>query len=346
MLTHVRYGDHVLAVLISNLPKRRENDERNGVEVIRLTQLLMQHSSKEEVHCSYKYKRRDGFELGPASLLHCALARNNAGLSILDVLNLIVEKQYDLEARDINGNTPLLYALFYVPQPGIFEVVAALVNKYGEGCLHLFLRRLSACNNHGIKVKSKDDIVNMLVVLLEKNCDPLLSNVVGFTPLDAAMSPVAWPLFCRALDIVGRDLKKAIVSLDRRHGILQLDCEIESRMTKRLKLGRALPLFPSEAQVQYFIATPCYLCGHSESSPVIPRDIPFDEFYSVVVKELKFGLHMVCHKHHHKTECMKVFKEDSCHFLDYCPSKMNIEELQERSWRRHVAYSMWCKGLL
>jgi hypothetical protein len=65
------------------------------------------------------------------------------------------------------------------------------VNKYGEGSLHLMLRRLSACNNYNMSIESAEAMIEILVALLEKGCDPTLCNLVAFTPVDAAFSPTA-----------------------------------------------------------------------------------------------------------------------------------------------------------
>jgi len=59
-----------------------------------------------------------------------------------------VESSSDLETRDVNGNTLLLYASYYTPQIQLIKIVstpiraeadARVVNKYGEGCLHFLL---------------------------------------------------------------------------------------------------------------------------------------------------------------------------------------------------------------
>jgi len=326
-----------------------------------LVRRLMQHCRPDEVRLTSQYKRRRGIELAPAGLLHCALFRNNSKISILKLLDFILKKKFDLEARDTNGNTPLMYALFYTPQSARFEVVSALLeagamtdafNKYGEGCLHLLLRRLSACDNNEMDPASKKATINILVMLLDRGCDPTSPNVVGYTPLDAALSPIAWPLFCSALEKVGKDVEKVIQEIDMMSDIMSTDAEVEERLEYVVERHNSVMprlshwTMPEVASGQPFAEQLCYLCGRGTN--LVKRVIPFDEFRSVVVDELEFGIHMIWYNHHNggDGECLGVWKEDSSHFLDYCPSKMNYENRKNRSWRRHVAYLLWRKGVL
>jgi hypothetical protein len=326
-----------------------------------LVHLLMRHCRPEEVHLTYQYKRRRGIDLAPTGLLHCALSRNNSKIPILQLLNLILEKKFDLEARDINGNTPLMYALFYTPQPALFEVVSALLkagamtdtfNKHGEGCLHLLLRRLNACDNNEMDLKSKKATINILVKLLDKGCDPTSPNVVGYTPLDAALSPTAWSLLCSALEEVGKNVKQEIQKIDQMSDIMLTDADIEERLEYILERRDSVVLklshwtMPEIASGQHFAEQLCYLCGCG--TDLVKREVPFDEFRSVVVDELQTGIHMVWYNHQNfgDEECLSVYEEDSSHFLDYCPSKMTCEGRKNRSWRRHIAYLLWCKGVI
>jgi hypothetical protein len=320
-------------------------------DLLGLTRLLIK-MSQCEAYSTFEYKRRSNNKHAQAGLLHCALRRQNSNIRIIEVIELILANEFDLEARDVNGNTPLLYALYYLPAFQLIEVVWTLikwnadikaVNKYGEGSLHLMLRRLSACNNFNMSSESAEAIIEILVALLEKGCDPTLGNMVASTPVDAALSPTAWPLFCRALKKVGRDITAVILDLDDRDGIVQRDTELEKRFTE--VISRRVWIGPdSREYMQSHTDKPCYLCGGRNSLEV--RQIPFDEFTSRVVDELGSGVHMGLCRHEHGAECLLVQDEDSSHFLDYCPSKMPEEALKNRSWRRHVAEMMWRKNIL
>jgi hypothetical protein len=265
---------------------------------------------------------------------------------------LILENGFDLEAPDVNDNTPLLNALYYMPEFQLVEVARTLiaagadvaaVNKHGEGCLHMLLRRLSACNHYLMASETADSLVDILAVLLERGCSPILANTEGYTPLDAAMSPTAWTLLCRALEKVGGSMKKEILDLDDREGIVQTEAELEERFAEVTTHKTRTPPRPTEYS-RLYTDQPCYLCGGHSYMEL--RQPPFNEFISRVVEELCFGIHMVLCWHEHGEECLLIQEEDSCHFVDYCPNKMSRDVKRKRSWRRHVAYRMWHEGIL
>jgi hypothetical protein len=215
-------------------------------------------------------------------------------------------------------------------------------NRFGEGCLHLFLRRLSACNNYRMSKKTADRAVSILVKLIKKGCDPAEKNIIGYTPVDAALSPTAWPLFCKALDS-----KKS--GLNARHVITRACCAVPCAETMHVEeeyervLANRTSLSPSEFTTKLRVADqfpteqPCSLCGAKAEST--NRAVPFDEFYSDVVDDFGQGIHMTFHLHEPGDKCMKVCKEDPSHFLDY-PSP----SMRDRSWKRHVAYLLWKRG--
>ena len=136
-----------MTVLAGNLQNSMDHGQNydKAMSIIRL--LVKKNGTK--AHCAYRYQQRQGIKIAPASLSHSVLARRNSKTPILKLLNLILEHHPDLEDRYGNGNTPLLYAMFYAPQPALFDIVKALVeegakvdavNNYNEGCLP-FLRQ-------------------------------------------------------------------------------------------------------------------------------------------------------------------------------------------------------------
>ena len=336
-----------MAILARKLPANSAGD------ALSLSRLLIE-MSQNEVYSVCEYKRRHSTDQAKTGLLHCALRRQNCNIQIREFIDLILKNGFDLEAQDVNGNTPLLYALYYVPEFQLVEIVNTLIgagadvnalNKYGEGCLHLLLRRLSACNNHNMSIELEQSLIGILVTLLENGCEPTLSNEVGYTPIDAALSPTAWTLFCRALKRAGKSMENELLTLDNASGIVQLDEEIEERFSDVVAgkyLIKSRP--PEHVFVRRYTNQPCYLCGGSNS--LEERRAPFDEFISRVVEELGYGVHMMLCKHEYGDRCLEVQEEDSCHFLDYQPNEMSKGVRMNRSWRRHVAYRMWHRGIL
>ncbi|KAK4183880.1 hypothetical protein QBC35DRAFT_541754 [Podospora australis] len=356
-----KQGDHALAIIVANLFGRSSQVHEDGSAAVKLVDLLLRYCHAGEVHSTLRYKRRKGFTLAPAGLIHSAIPRQACSTVayIPHLFRLCLLKHVDLELTDKNGNTALLHALFYLPLPALLDAADSLLvagadtaakNNYGEGCLHLLLRRLTSCSIPNIDAPIRKRIVSLLVGLTQRGCDPVEGNIAGYTPIDAAMSPVAWPLLCTAMNQAGHDMKGSLRLLDLAARIDSLsDLDVEEKVQQVLDqraISREQQLAPirlsnmcSEDQ-----GTFCYVCGRP-SDPSL-RDPPFDEFFSDVVDELGHGIHMVMYRHPSMEECLHIHEEDSTHHLDYHPMEMTRDRLYERSWRRHVAYVLWERGLL
>jgi hypothetical protein len=335
------------------LPRVKEDNTEITEDVLSLIRLLIEYC-RSEASSMCLYKRRHTTEQAEAGLFHCVLNRFNCNIRILELVKLILNAGFDLEARDVNGNTPLLYSVYYTSEFQLIEVIDTLIkaganihvtNKNGEGCLHLLLRRLSACNNYKMNDEFAGSIVDLLVRLIEQGCDPTLGNIVGYNPVDAALSPTAWPLWCSALVGAKKDIKKILLAIDYSSGIVQFDAEVEEKFTEALKCtSRAVTRPPGEGYTGQHTDGPCYLCRGQSDKRV--RQMPFDEFVSPVVEELGFGIHMGLYNHYDNEECLRVQDEDSNHLLDYHPDTMSLGRKRKRSLNRHVAYLMWRDGIL
>ena len=300
------------------------------------------------------YKRSQANVRAEAGPFHCILSRLNYNIGTLELFKLILEHGFDLELQDVNGNTPLLCSMYYTPEFQLVEVVSTLLraeadvlvlNKHGEGCLHLLLRRLSACNNYKMSHELASSVIDILVVLLKQGCDPTLGNVVGYTPLDAALSPTALPLLFSALERAGIDIMSMIQAIDDRSGIVLLDTEIKEKFAEVLRLTNLTePLLLGPVYNGIHTDGPCYLCGCLSEER--RRQAPFDEFASTVVEELGPGIHMMVCMHYYGDVCLRIQDDDSCHPLDYHPDTMTHERKRLRSLNRHVAYRMWRHGIL
>lgn len=273
-----------------------------------------------------------------------------------------------MELADKNGNTALLYSLFYHPVLAVIQTATYLINaganiharnKYGEGALHLLCRRLSACSIPNMSEDVKHGVVELLARLMENGCDPVQGSVFGYTPIDAAMTRVAWPLFCEALTQSGRGIKSELRLLDFAAKVTWEDGELETLVAGKIHgfvtgQDRAYTRYPDHIEDcpdrnpnGTATSSTCYLCGGHPDE--FHRPEPFDEFCSDVVTELGQGVHMVKYNHDDLQECLLVHEEDSCYPLDYHPfvkEMMSADKLRGRSWRRHVAAGLWEGGLL
>ncbi|KAM7202937.1 hypothetical protein V8F20_004184 [Naviculisporaceae sp. PSN 640] len=398
-------GDHALASLIMHLSLRGKPLTEYALKVL---ELLLAYSDKDpsrtaELTATLPYKSRNGVQFAPAGIVHCATPRRAGSANWVSQLPTLLQRfgshfgvtaslregpylpssfttstsgsgtyTLDLELADKNGNTALLYSLYYHPTLLVLQTGTYLVdvgadmnakNKFGEGALHLLCRRLSACNVPNLSDEVKRGAVSLMSKFIRAGCDPIEPNMVGFTSIDAAMTPVAWPLLCEALKEVGRDVRAEMKFLDTASGVSWVDEELETLVEKRVMEFRkrrvhrgaeALTRYPvgERAENGSGVLAPqsCYICGGGPDQ--FKRPQPFDEFYSDVANELGHGLHMVKYNHEDLKDCLLVQEEDSCFPLDYDPTrpdkkgKMNMDRLKERSWRRHVAACLWERCLL
>jgi len=339
-----------LALLVSTLPG--STSAKVPDDLRSLIRLLIKQSSTE-AYSTCRYKRRKSIQQAPASLLHCLMGRRPSRTPVLELVMLFLGQGFDdLDARDVNGNTPLLYALYYMRQSELVAVAFALieagadilaVNNHDEGALHLLFRRLSACNNYEMSIENYEALIRLINRLLEQ-CELTSSNIVGYTPLDAALSPTAWPLLCTALAETGNDVRDEILAIDDRSNIIQLDADLQegfSQLWARREPSNTES--PKIANCEAATEQLCFLCDHR--SETTKRGAPFDEFRSMLVDELGSSIHMVaCNHFIVGGECLNVREEDSSCILDYHPDKMTPQAAGKRSWNRHMAYLLWRDG--
>jgi hypothetical protein len=329
---------------VSKVPK--SNSAKIPDDLLSLIRLLTERSCTE-VYGTHQYKRRSAIQQASASLLHCLMIAQPSRSPVFELVKYFLCHGADLEARDVNGNTPLLYALYYMPQSELVAVAFALiqagadiraVNNHEEGCLHLLLRRLSACNNYEMGNENCRAFIGLICRLLEK-CELTSSNIVGYTPLDAALSPTAWPLLCAALTENGTDIRDEILAIDDRSNIVQLEVDLQAEFAQLMAARSFLSVKDPWSSI-YATEKHCFLCDrHSDTKN---RAAPFDEFFSMIVDELGSSIHMVgCNHLIVGGECLFVREEDSSWILDYHPKKMNAEALRKRSLNRHMAYLLW-----
>ncbi|KAK0750074.1 hypothetical protein B0T18DRAFT_121693 [Schizothecium vesticola] len=356
------YGDHALAILLASLPQLVTDASKGLSESDKILIRLLLGVGHDEITSHSRYLKKGAPHLAPTGVFHCLLSRHNARhIDLPALLFNMIENKFDLEATDLHGNTPLLFALYYLPAPQLFPVARLLLrhgansnarNNFGEDGLHMLLRRLSACDSS--PASFVDDFVALLTTLLHAGADPTRGNQYGSTAIDKAMTPTCFPLFCRALLTAGRN-PRSVVSLACDARIpppLRLTAsEIDAAHRRALASRFALlgyHIIPKSTESLRFVtdAAPCCLCG-GRLDWNRQRAMPFDEFNSVVVDEFGFPIHMTWYMHClGGTRCLQIYREDSSHALDYWVEEMNVEELRGRSLRRHVALRLWEEGYL
>lgn len=354
-------SDHALAILVGNLPRNAQDVGKLDGTALSLIRSFMRKCQAEEVYGTYEYKTSRATKYAHAALLHCVLSRRNANIPIYEIVKLILDNGFDTEEQDINENTALLNAVYYSSQSEVTEITRSMLMKganihvrniHKEGCLHLLLRRLSACNNREMSKTRADAFIDLLASLLQQGCDPTQENREGYTPFDAALSPTVWPIFCAALKKVDMDIRTHIRRIDRSNGIVQTDFIMVERSLSAIDIISTASRAHKTRQPkpENAVERPCYLCGR-ETVFEEDRTIPFDEFTSVIVDEIGVGIHMKLCKavngmHVNGDNCLWVHREGSCHLLDYYPGRMSSERKKARSWRMHVALDLWHEGCL
>lgn len=172
-------------LLIATGMENRAGDERLLQNEFGLIRLLINQSDLDEVHRTSRFKRKKGPELAPVGLLHSVLRRRNFGFSADDLLELIIGNRVELETLGINGNTPLLHALFFTPTRKLLPIIKTFMkagasfsakNLYSEGCLQLLLRRLSACNMCDMPLADRESIICVVEIILRQKCGVAQEN--------------------------------------------------------------------------------------------------------------------------------------------------------------------------
>lgn len=345
-------GDHILAILFNEMAQGRRSFESS----CRIVNLILQHCKDNnlEGYGTIQYKRRTGLETSRASILHCAIPRRPCEYTgrLPGLLHQLVGYEPDVNTPDKNGNTPLLYSLYYTPASVVTTSAHAWLragadiktrNVYGENGLHILCRRLSACNIPSLSDDTREQIIGLLSRMIQQGVDPTRGNKLGYNSIDAAMSPSAWPLLCKALRRVGTSMREELRLLDAILGVHITESEVQAKVAGTLNQGAHVVKLEHNCP-EPAATTVCYLCGGG--SDVFSRAYPFDEFYSAVFEEVGEYIHLQQARHVDGGTCLHIHEEDSSFTLDYHPTEMTPEQLKKRSLRRHVAAVLEERGLL
>ena len=278
---------------------------------------------------------------GPLQSFHCNLQHLVVETDVIQQYQRLVEAKIGLETRDHHGHTSLYFVIAYTPAPKLFEIAALLldcnastqrVNNFGENCLHLLLKRLSACSTpddvNGCASATRRLLLALLVRLLrgQEGQEALMRHSdKGITPADAALSPAVWPVFCEAMRTAGYNIALHLAELDARDGLnhsLPEHNEAIKELCRRFQHQRLFPGLsdPSTNPMNTALAAGqarCYVCWKKQSSLTYGQQHapPFDQFVPVMIHEQELDMHAIVYE-------MGLSKE-------------------EMSWRRWAALWLW-----
>lgn len=313
----------------------------NKIEFSKILRLLIQHCGVD-VYSVVQYESPnhetvDGVD-GP---LNYAFANLGAQPAVLfETVQMLLQHGCDLEDRNVEGSTPLLSALCRVPDPQLVSLANLLlsagadplaVDFENDGCLHLLLRRLSACNNFCMSSIKAKGYTDLLVTLLRKGCSTFLRNDIGYTPIDLALSPTAWVLWCDALREAGLEVERVLKEDDIVHGVSHSESDIVDKGYST-GLVKNLAIFEKNYCVTYSHRA-CYLCSQGTITAWARRP-PFDYLESPQSKPENLAI------------AGHILREPTY----FGPENDRNGELERfwaaLSWRKHLAYRLWHDGTL
>ena len=163
---------------------------------------------------------RSGCDINSIALggspLHFTINQSVSGSDIIQegeiatLVNLIICLGGDIEHKNADGLTPLLYNAC---MPGVHGVTVLkellqwgadthAKTLLGEGALHLAIAFSVPASGHG--VLELNSLRDRLGMLLQAGCDPSLEDNNGHTPSDFALSsPRTWFQWCLAIEKIG-----------------------------------------------------------------------------------------------------------------------------------------------
>ena len=258
---------------------------------------------------------------------------------LFEKFQMLLQHGCDLEEQNVHGSTPFLHGLAVVPDPELVSVTSLLlkaaanpfaVTARGEGCLHILLVRLSACNKYDMRVTEAKAITDLLVTLLRKGCSPHLQSRGGYTPSDIALSPTAWVLWCNALRKSGIDLARVLKQDDIDARVSYSDYDEINRIYKAALASKVQRAAEEPESITPLIQ--CLECKRGSNSWHLRP--PFDYFERCVFARDGEALRL------------HVSREKTNGTANDPPDCIPPSKGTEYSWRKHIASRLWRDGIL
>jgi hypothetical protein len=368
-VTRFRLGDNALACFIRSSGPCNEEDHNTDDEVSleamrRLVDICGVGS--QVVATTYSYTHHHGsYEVMQHADDMLTLAAANTdnvfwySLTAQKLLvNAAVQEYLSLDEPDGAGITKLHSVIRYMhfsqwsTTLRIFLAAGAspdIVRKSGRGLLHLILSPMGACNDYEMPNGLFQELVDLLVMLVAVyGCDPLLADDGGMTPFDGSLAPVAWSVWCRALNQAGRNIEEDLNTLDVRMGVVHNEVFLAKKYQAALDMiNKDTGDWFYEDDLQEQSDTPCRHCGKTRQWQL--RRAPFDHYgtYRPVWGDGS-RYHYWSTNHLDSSYCSNVVTPGTCCAKEHKGSQgpPALRSSAELSWRRHVAYMLWRDGYL
>lgn len=295
------------------------------------------------------------------SILNCVLVPDlQSKIGILEPMKLLLEEGCDVNEPNPGGSTPLHRVLRALHDEELVPATMALLKAKadplsieqgsGDSCLHKLLTRISACNRYDMTDTEANSLMELIVDLLKRGCDPNALNIGNRTPSEYALSPTAWPLWCQALRRAGYDVASILKLDDSRKTIFQMGLYDVDTETKIIQVdsneARILPGYSGKLGVDKLQAFPaCFICNH-RSGAFQRRKAPFDYFGTYQLGPATCESHEFRFFHEDKTACMNHSSNNSCTNIEHREDYHRKPMKEELSWRKQVAYQLWQSGVL
>jgi len=379
-----RFGEAALTYFIKHLPVILNPHDLthpewvvSSHEVLNAIRLLIGYCGTE-LHGAVDFQHEQKIENRTVSILNCILSPDLAGaVDILEPMRLLIEDGCNVNEANPGGSSPLHRVLRALHDRELVPVTKALLEAGADpraiepgsqdGCLHKLLTRISACNRWVMSEAEQESVLELIVDLLQRGCDPCLINVGKRTPSDYALSPAAWPIWCSALCKAGYDVTAILQQDDTCKSIFQMglyDVDTETKIiqvsTEESMRAPGQESAPSPALTRApreHTATIVRRLGDLEQSPVCfvcgsrgrqysKRKAPFDFFGTYLLGPRNCMSHEFRFCHEDGTQCMNHYEENACTNTEHREGYKRKSMKEELSWRKKMALELWESGVL
>lgn len=282
------------------------------------------------------------------------------------LLKLLMSLHHDPNEKNAIGD-PLLDTAINVTIKDTYKMQKTLLQHGAtlqplfdgqETPLSLCLYRLSACGLGVIETGQISDVMEIVVTYINMR-DELCSNMkYRRSPSANALSPVAWTVWCTALDQTGINLEEILRKEDRLND-LKFSRKFLQRKYEKI-INFAAPkwivedpqAYNEEELSSYTMPAACERCGRHELKTVLRP--PFDLFVQQLnsLRHRSSGetrpAHIFRQTHQDGSLCDNYMIGGMCHhpWHDGHNLRHPQQDIRGCGWRKHVAHRLWREGVL